>query len=117
MCERLVRTAHDAEADMDIATLHKGRNDGVERPLAAREEVGVVGFERESGAAVVKDKTHTFHGYARAKRRGDALDPADDVTFFVCDCEVRGVAGHCLSRLDRAVRLRGIDQGCAFCGV
>ena len=40
--QRLVRPAHDAEADMLIAAFHESRNDGVERPLAAGEHVGML---------------------------------------------------------------------------
>ena len=46
--QRLVEAAHDAEADVIVALLHEGRNDGVKGALARRERVRVGGIEMKS---------------------------------------------------------------------
>src|ERR1700680_629060 len=43
--QRLVRPAHNAETDVQIAALHEGRNDGVEWPLPGSEDVGMLGLQ------------------------------------------------------------------------
>ena len=51
---RLIEAAHDAEGDADVAVGHQRRDDGVQRPLAAGERIGMFWVEAEQGAAVVQ---------------------------------------------------------------
>ena len=80
---RLVQPAHDAEADVHVALLHEGRNDGVERPLARRERVGMVGIHLEQPAAILQREAVIVHHHARAEMLVEALDQRDDVAVAV----------------------------------
>ena len=51
--QRLHRASHDPESDMLVAFFHKGRNDGVERPFAARQNIGMMRLQRESASAIL----------------------------------------------------------------
>ena len=71
MRQRLIRPAHDAESDMQIAFLHERGNDGVKRALAAgASTLGCSGFEREAGAAIVQQETHAFDRDPGAEQSG-----------------------------------------------
>src|SRR5688572_28404260 len=50
----LVPTAHDPEADLDLALLHECGNDRVQRTLVRLERVRTIFVEREQAAAVLQ---------------------------------------------------------------
>ena len=92
MRQRLVGTAHDAEADVQVAALHERRDDGVERALAAGEHVGMLGIERESGAAILQSEAHAVDRDAGTEIAEDALNPARDVAVVVDHGQIGGIA-------------------------
>src|SRR5271156_4129599 len=51
---RLVPSAHDPEADREVALAHERGNDGVKRALSSGERVGLAGFKIEACAAVME---------------------------------------------------------------
>ena len=55
----LVPAAHNAEADVDVAFLHEGRDNGVQGTLVSGERIRQAGSELESGAAVMKGEAET----------------------------------------------------------
>ena len=68
VCERLVGAAHDAKPDVVVASLHEGRNNGVEWALVTGERVRFSRVvQREQRSAILQRKSHTSHGDARAK--------------------------------------------------
>ena len=116
--ERLIRAAHDAEADVQIVLLHKTGNDRMERPFAGRQGVGLRLVEAETAAAVVEMETHAIDGDPGGPEAGDALDPRGNVAFTIDDAEIGRVA-RCwrMAGLDGAVRFIGVDQLGALRGV
>src|ERR1700730_13469133 len=62
LCVRqgLIRTAHDAKTDVNIAALHKSGNDGVKRTLPGRERVRIVFVEDKQGSTIVERETHSL---------------------------------------------------------
>ena len=80
---RLVEAAHDAEADADVALLHEAGDDGVQRPFARRQLVGVPGFQREQGAAVVQREAGARRHQAAPEALEDALDERHDVAVAI----------------------------------
>src|SRR6185312_2259855 len=62
---RLVPAAHDAEADMNVALLHKGRNDGVERALVSGKGIGQARREFEACAAAIPEQIKITARHAR----------------------------------------------------
>src|ERR1700677_4013907 len=62
----LIPSAHDAEADGDIAFAHEGGNDGVEWPLVAGERIGLARLKVETLAAIVEGKAGAGSDHAGA---------------------------------------------------
>jgi hypothetical protein len=65
--ERLVGAAHDAKPYVVVASLHEGRNDGVEWALVTGERVRFSRVQHKQGSAILQGKSHTSYGDARAK--------------------------------------------------
>ena len=101
---RLVPAAHNAEADVDIALLHEGRDDGVKRAFVSGERVGQARSEVEN----------LRRGSGRRSRgRGDeagavagvvALDQRDDVAVLVDGGEIDGRVAVVVELLPRSSR-------------
>src|SRR6266850_2191938 len=89
---RLVPAAHDPEADPHVVLLHEGRDDRVQRPLAAGDGVRLPRLEREQVAAVLQHEAGVLGRQARPEAGVVALDERDDVPLAVHDAEVDGVA-------------------------
>ena len=70
----------------------EGRDDGVERPLAGRDDVGAAGIEAEAVAAVLQRQPQPGHHHARAEAHVVALDEADHHAALVGGGEVDGAA-------------------------
>ena len=87
---RLVPAAHDAEADVDVALLHEGRDDGVQGTLVSGERIGQAGRELEAGAAVMEGEAETGSDHAGAVAGVVALDERDDVAVLVDGGEIDG---------------------------
>src|SRR5450631_4853677 len=51
--QRLIQSAHDAEADVLVTSLHEGGNDGMEWPLAAGKRIGRRWVKREKASAIL----------------------------------------------------------------
>ena len=96
----LVPAAHDAEADLVVALLHEGRDDGVQRALARRQRVRLVLAQREQAAAVLQHEAGARRHQSRAEAAVVALDERHDVAVLVDDRHV-----------DRVVALRVGDAG------
>ena len=57
----LVRSAHDAESDVDGTPLHESRNNRMKGPLMGSKNARAPGFQRESGRAILeKDAVITY---------------------------------------------------------
>src|SRR5258708_40321108 len=89
--QRLIGAAHNAETDVLRTALHQGRNDGVKRPLSARENVRVSRIEREPSTAVLQNKAHALDRNAGAELREHALNPAGDVAVAIDHSQISGV--------------------------
>ena len=90
---RLHAAAHDAERQPGLAVLgDEGGNDGVERPLARRVDVGVAVLEREQLAAILQDEAAAVGRHARAHAAVVALDQRDHVAGRIRHRHVDGVA-------------------------
>src|SRR6267154_2340286 len=75
------------------AVLHdETRDDGLERTLAGRVDVGVAGLEGEELAAVLEGEAETGHRDAGAHAAVVALDQGDHVALGVRGAEGDGVA-------------------------
>src|ERR1700685_4594070 len=59
---RLIPAAHNAESDSHIALLHESRDNRMDRPLAARQNIRMVLIEREKTAAVLQRETRSADG-------------------------------------------------------
>src|SRR5258706_2807836 len=116
MRQRLIRAAHDAESDMQVAALHEGRDDGVKRPLAAGENVGMVRLQREPRATVLQQESHAIDGDSGTELRVHALDPTGYVAVLVDDREIGGITADWLTWRHHTIRLVWIDQGRAPAG-
>src|ERR1017187_7918357 len=57
MSQRLIQPAHDAEADVLVASLHEGGDDGMERALVAGKHVERRGTEREKTSAILQGES------------------------------------------------------------
>src|ERR1043166_973323 len=104
MRERLVGPAHDAEPNMHVTALHKGRNDGMKRTLARLESVGVRAVKRKQRATVLQGKSHSIDDYARTKAGVVALDERSNVAVFIDYGKIGGITGRGISRTRIAVR-------------
>ena len=54
----LIRTAHDAKADVNISAFHECGNNSVERALAWGQCVWIVGVQDEQFSAIAQRETH-----------------------------------------------------------
>src|ERR1700679_264096 len=79
----LVPAAHDAEADMDLALLHEGRDDGVERPLMSGEGVRQAGSELKDVATALKREAESWGDKTSAIAGIVALNERDNVAVLV----------------------------------
>src|SRR5689334_12610410 len=52
----LVPASHDAESDSHLAAAHKCRDDGMQRLLSARQNIGTLRIEAEKTAAILEGK-------------------------------------------------------------
>ena len=116
---RLVPAAHDAKGDPRVALFHKGRNEGMHRPLAAFNEIGTGGVERERTTAVLQRETRS--GGDRAGAEADArivtLDQRHHIAFAIDYGQVNRVGtGERRRGRDIAVGARQIDERCALSG-
>ena len=75
---RLHVAAHEAERHERLAVLHhEAGNDGVERPLAGRIDVGGLGIERIQLAAILEHEAQMIRDQARAHAAIVGLDQRD----------------------------------------
>ena len=100
MRERLIRSTHDSKADVLIAAFHEPGDDGVIRTLATRQNVGMLGIQTETRAAILQHESHAIHRDSRAERGKDTLNPAGDVALAVDDGQINGIAAGNLRRRD-----------------
>jgi len=84
----LVPATHNPKADVDVALLHEGRDNGVEGTLVSGERIGQAGSELESGPSVVEGESETGSDEAGAVAGVVALDKRDDVAVLVDGGEV-----------------------------
>src|SRR5690242_18506624 len=117
MGKGLIGAAHNAKADMGVASFHKCGNDGVERPLTAYEHIRMVRFERKAVTAILKNEPHSIDRHAGAKRFRHALNPAHHVARAIDYGEIRCVSIDRLARRDVAIRLMWINQSGALSSV
>ena len=115
--QRLIHAAHDAEANVLVAVLHEGGNDGVEGTLAAGECIGRLAIDGKEASAILKHEPHAQHRNIRSKRIIVALDKGKDITFAIDDGEIRGIASRQGGRSHMAIRLVCIDPGGSLGGV
>src|SRR5215469_10311302 len=87
---RLVPAAHNAKANVEIAFLHEGRNDGVERALVPGERVGKAGLELETSATVLERETEAGCDKAGSITAIVALDERDNVSILIDGGEIDG---------------------------
>src|ERR1700727_1756694 len=92
MGKRLIQPAHNAEANVLVTMLHKGRNDGMKGTLSSRKRVRRRGIERKQSAAVLQRKSHPQHGYIRAEVVVVALNHGEYIAFAVGNGKVCSVA-------------------------
>src|ERR1019366_2648143 len=86
----LIRAPHDAERDVLVVSLHETRDDGVIRPLASCEDVGMIRLECKTGTATLQWESSYRH--ARAESAIDALDPARHIAMTIDHREVNRFA-------------------------
>src|SRR5215471_17319697 len=72
---------------LSIAHDHRGKN-CVKRPLATFKPVGMSILQCESGSAILKNKSGSWHCYSRTKRFEDAADHRNDISLLVYHCNV-----------------------------
>jgi hypothetical protein len=70
----LVPAAHDAKAYSELISTHECRDDGVQRPFAGCEHVGMRSIERKQRAAVLEGKPSSICDDTGSKAREVALD-------------------------------------------
>jgi hypothetical protein len=86
----LVPASHDAEADVHIALLHEGRNDGVKRALVSFKRVGQARRELKAGAAILEREAESWGDEPGAIAGVVALNERDDVPVLVNGGEIDG---------------------------
>ena len=112
----LHEAAHHAKRPHRPAALgEKARNDGVVRPLAGGQAVGVLGLQREVVAPVVQANAGARHHHARAKTHVIALDERDHVALAVGSAQVHRAAARRLAGQGQAGALA--NEGAALVGV
>src|ERR1700730_6461521 len=97
MREGLIGAAHDAESNVSVASFHETRDDGVIRTFAPREDIGMGGIERETGASILEHETHAFNRDSRTEIAEDALNPTHDISLAVGYRQIGGIASGYLS--------------------
>src|SRR6266513_1825593 len=90
---RLHSTAHHAERFPRFSiSHHKTRNDGVDGTFARRVNVGVVGFHRDTLAAILKHEAESRHNDPTAHAAVITLNERDHIALIVRRAHVNSVA-------------------------